>query len=139
MELSWWVWGRILYGIPLSITGIIYLVNPEGTVEALTSFLPGGYTLIYVGGVLWLLLGLAAASGFKPRYASWGIIGLLCAYLVMIHVPAATAGEHLNIVWFELLRNLSLMGGAFFMMAVEGRGRKPLPRAQNLASAQNQS
>ena len=120
MAQSWWVWGRILYSIPLSITGLIYLINPQGTVETLTSFLPGGLALIYIGGALWLVLGLAVAFGFKTRVALFCIIGLICAYLIMIHVPAATAGEHQNIVWFELLRNLSLMGGAFFLMAVEG-------------------
>lgn len=124
MAQTWWVWGRILYSIPLAATGIIYIINPSGTAESLVSYLPGGLNLIYVGGVLWLCLGLAAAFGFKPRYVSFGIIGLLCAYLVMIHVPAATAGEHLNIVLFELLRNLSLMGGAFFLMAVEGQESK---------------
>lgn len=119
MAQSWWFWGRILYGIPLALTGLIYLINPQGTVESLTSFLPGGHLMIYMGGILWVLLGLAVTFAVKTRWALWGIIGLLCAYLVLIHVPAATAGEHLNIVWFELLRSLSLMGGAFFLMAVE--------------------
>ena len=118
MSQSWWFWGRLLYGVPLSITGLIYLINPVGTVESLTSFIPGGLVLIYIGGILWLALGLAVAANIKTRIVSLSIIILLCIYLILIHIPAATAGEYLNIVWFELLRNLSLMGGAFLIIAL---------------------
>ena len=124
MSHNWWFWGRILYGIPLSITGFIYLIKPQGTVESLTSFIPGGLTLIYIGGILWLALGVAIAANIKTRLVSSSIIALLIAYLVIIHIPAATSGEYLNIVWFELLRNLSLMGGAFFIIAVDGHEQK---------------
>lgn len=138
MAHSWWVWGRILYSIPLAATGIIYLVNPSGTVESMTSFIPGGHALIYVGGILWLALGLASAFSFRPRLASLGIIALLCAYLILVHVPAATSGEYLNVVWFELLRSLSLMGGAFFLMAVEGHHMKPEQMAEDLTTFGNE-
>lgn len=137
MAQSWWVWGRVLYSVPLAITGLIYLINPQGTVESLTSFIPGGNALIYVGGVLWLIFGLAVALGFFRKYALIGIIGLLCAYLIMVHVPAATAGEHLNIVWFELLRNLSLMAGAFFLLMVEEKSQGPSNAQKILTDLEN--
>jgi uncharacterized membrane protein YphA (DoxX/SURF4 family) len=121
MSHNWWFWGRILYGVPLSLTGLIYLINPQGTVETLTSFIPGGLLLVYLGGALWLALGLLIALNIQTRLVCLGIIGLLCAYLVIIHIPALTTGEYLNIVWFELLRNLSLLGGACFIMAVDGQ------------------
>src|SRR5271170_3561042 len=95
VQYNWWFWGRILYGIPLSITGLIYITKPQGTVESLTSFIPGGLALIYIGGILWLALGLAIAANIKLRFVSSGIIALLCAYLVIIHIPAAAAGEYL--------------------------------------------
>lgn len=132
VSYNWFKWGKIAYSIPLSLTGLVYLINPQGTVESLTSFIPGGLALIYVGGFLWLALGLAIAANFKTRYAAWGIIYLLSAYVIMIHVPALTAGEHLNIVLFELLRNISLMSGAFFILALEAPSRKKLTREQAL-------
>jgi len=119
MANRWTKLAKYLYSIPLSITGLIYLINPQGTVESLTSFIPGGLVLIYLGGFLWLALGVAIALDIKTRWASWGIISLLSAYLIMIHIPAVTSGEYLNIVWFELLRNVSLMGGAFFLLAAD--------------------
>ncbi len=119
MANRWTKLAKYLYSIPLSITGLIYLINPQGTVESLTSFIPGGLVLIYIGGFLWLALGVAIALDIKTRWASWGIISLLSAYLIMIHIPAVTSGEYLNIVWFELLRNVSLMGGAFFLLAAD--------------------
>lgn len=119
MANRWTKLAKYLYSIPLSITGLIYLINPQGTVESLTSFIPGGLVLIYLGGFLWLALGVAIALDIKTRWASWGIISLLSAYLIMIHIPAVTSGEYLNIVWFELLRNVSLMGGAFFLLATD--------------------
>lgn len=117
MAKNWLFWGRILYSIPLSITGFIYLWKPQGTVESLTSFIPGELALIYVAGVLWLILGLLIALNIKTAYAVFGIIGLLSAYLMMIHIPAVYTGEYLNIVWFELLRDVSLLGGAFLVKA----------------------
>lgn len=133
MYKSWIFYGRLIYSMPLGLTGIIYLINPEGTLESLTSFLPGDSALIYVAGALWVFFGMALALNFRPILASYGVIGLICAHLIMIDIPAATTGEHLNIVWFELLRNLSLMGGAFFIIAQEKRQlriqKKLLPQA----------
>lgn len=137
MSRNWWNWGKIFYSIPLSITGLIYIFKPQGTVETLTSFIPGGLALIYLTGVLWLALGLAIACSLWIRYATWGVIGLLLALQIMVHIPAAYSGEYLNIVWFELLRNLSLMGGAFFILAVEGQQQGAKRRDNDsIASAQ---
>src|ERR1700688_4449905 len=113
---SYWKLGKWLYGIPLSITGLIYIFRPQGTVESLTSFIPGDLWLIYVTGSLWLILGLAIAFDFFARYAMWGVFILLFIVQMMVHIPAAYTGEHLNIVWFELLRDLSLMGGALIVL-----------------------
>jgi uncharacterized membrane protein YphA (DoxX/SURF4 family) len=117
MSKNWLFWGRVFYSIPLSITGFIYIWKPQGTVESLTSFIPGELALIYGAGVLWLILGLLIALNIKTRLAIWGIIGLLSAYFIMVHIPAIYTGEYLNIVWFELLRDLSLLGGAFLIMS----------------------
>jgi len=133
MSHNWWFWGRIFYGAPLSLTGLIYLIKPQGTVETFTSFIPGGLALVYLGGFLWLALGFAIAAHIQTRLVGFGIIFLLCAYLVIIHIPALTSGEYLNIILFELLRNLSLMGGAFFIMAVDGQPqRRGLKKALKL-------
>jgi uncharacterized membrane protein YphA (DoxX/SURF4 family) len=117
MAKNWLFWGRVLYSIPLSITGVIYLWKPQGTVESLTSFIPGGLELIYVAGSLWFILGFMIVSNVKTLWALWGVIGLLCIYFVMVHIPAIYTGEYLNIVWFEFLRDISLLGGAFLLMA----------------------
>ncbi len=119
MSQIWWDWGRILYSIPLCITGLIYILKPRNAVENLTSFIPGELGLIYVAGFLWIVLGVMIACNIKTKYATYGIIALLCAYQMMVHIPAVYTGEYLGVVWFELLRDLSLMGGAFFIMAVE--------------------
>jgi uncharacterized membrane protein YphA (DoxX/SURF4 family) len=116
---SKWSLGKLIYSLPLSITGLIYLINPQGTVETLTSFIPGGLTLIYIGGILWLALGLALALNIKTKIVTMGIIILLSSYIIIIHIPALTLGEYLSLVWFELLRNLSLMGGAVLILAGE--------------------
>lgn len=119
MSENWFKWAKITYSIPLSVTGLVYLLYPQGTVESLVSFIPGGLSLIYGGGILWLVLGLLIALDIQTRYASYGVIILLSIYFMMVHIPALTTGEHLNIVIFELLRNLSLMGGAFFILGLE--------------------
>lgn len=122
MSRGFWNVGRFFYSVPLTITGLIYIYKPQGTVESLTSFIPGELRLIYVAGVLWVILGSLIALNILTKYATWGVIGLLALYQIMVHIPAVYAGEYLNVVWFELLRDLSLMGGAFFILAVECYG-----------------
>lgn len=117
MSEKMWNWGRLVYSIPLSITGLIYLLKPEGSVESLTSFIPGGLSLIYIAGGLWLILGLLLALNFKTKMISFGVIGLISIYMIMVHIPAVYTGEYLYVVWFELLRDLSLMGGALMILA----------------------
>lgn len=126
MDKKTWNIGRLFYGIPLSVTGLIYLFKPQESVESLTSFIPGGVFLIYVAGFLWFFLGASIAFDFKTRFASQGVVFTLALYQIMVHIPAATAGEHLPVVWFELLRDVSLIGGALFIWALsrkeEGHG-----------------
>lgn len=117
MSEKMWNWGRILYSVPLSITGLIYLLNPQSSVESLTSFIPGGLSLMYVAGALWLFLGLLLALNIKTKWVCYGVVGLISTYLIMVHIPAVYTGEYLYVVWFELLRDLSLMGGAFILLA----------------------
>ncbi|MCA9507210.1 MAG: DoxX family membrane protein [Myxococcales bacterium] len=124
MSESLFKYARIIYGIPLAITGLIYIINPQGTVESLTSFIPGGLNLIYFFGTVWLVLGSMIALGFYTRYAAWGIIFLISAYIMMIYVPALTEGEHQSIVLFEFLRDLSLMSGAFYILGIHAQWRK---------------
>lgn len=119
MSRSWWTWGKIAYSIPLGITGVMYLLQPQYSVESLTSFIPGGLSLIYVAGALWIILSIMLAFNIKTKVAAYGVIALISAYLVMVHVPAVYSGEYLMVVWFELLRDLSLMGGAFLIVAVD--------------------
>lgn len=119
MANNWWRLGKFIYSLPLVVTGFLYVLRPQSAVETLTSFIPGGLNLIYVAGILWIILGLMLAFDLKTKYASFGVIGLLVAYQIMVHIPALYTGEHLHIVWFELLRDLSLMGGAFFILATE--------------------
>lgn len=119
MASNWLFWGRMLYSIPLAITGVIYLINPQSSVESLTSFIPGELGLIYVAGALWCILGFMIASNTKVVWALWGVIGLITIYTIMIHIPAIYTGEYLTIVWFEFLRDLSLLGGALLLMANE--------------------
>lgn len=117
MVNSWWMWARIIYSLPLAITGLIYVYKPQGAVESLTSFIPGELNLIYAAGFLWIILGLMIAANIQVKFASWGVIGLLAAYQIMVHVPAVYTGDYLNVVWFELLRDVSLAGGALFILA----------------------
>lgn len=117
MSEKMWNWGRITYSVPLSITGLIYLLKPQGSVESLTSFIPGGLALIYIAGGLWLVLGLLLAFNIKTKLVSCLVIGLISTYLIMVHIPAVYTGEYLYVVWFELLRDLSLMGGAIMLLA----------------------
>lgn len=117
MSKNWVTWARIIYSVPLVITGIIYLWKPQEAVESLTSFLPGGTSLMLVAGGLWLIFGGMIALNIKPKWGAWGVIFAIAAYQIMVHVPAVYTGEYLVVVWFELLRDLSLMGGALFILA----------------------
>lgn len=108
---------RIIYSIPLFIVGFIYLFKPQESVETLTSFIPGGLSLIYVAGGLWVVIGLLIALNIKTKWAAYSAIVLLLLYQIMVHIPALYTGDYLAVVWFELLRDISLMGGAVFLVA----------------------
>jgi uncharacterized membrane protein YphA (DoxX/SURF4 family) len=119
MSKNWSDIGRVFYSVPLFITGLIYVFKPQGTVESLTSFIPGELNLIYFSGSLWIIFSFMIACNICAKHASFGVIGLLLAYQIMVHIPAVYTGEYLNVVWLELLRDISLMGGAFFVIAAE--------------------
>ncbi len=75
MAKNWIMWARIIYSVPLLVTGIIYLVRPQEAVESLTSFIPGGLGLIYLAGALWLIFGSVIALNLKAKWGAWGGLG----------------------------------------------------------------
>lgn len=126
------IWARLIYSLPIAFTGLIYLLSPQETVESLTSFIPGDIYLIHIAGFFWLCLGFMVACNLLVKWASLGLVMLGGAFLVMVHIPAAFNGEHLLIVWFELLRELSLMGAGLLIFNYYGQEKYFLPKQKTL-------
>jgi putative oxidoreductase len=115
--------GRILLGYIFLAAGWGKLGNIAGTTAYFTNLkVPAPELCSWVVGIFELLMGAALILGFATRYASLAVFVFVLIATVIAHryweYPAAQQGAQ----WNNLLKNLSIMGGALLLFAT-GAGR----------------
>jgi len=90
--------------------GINHLVNPEMYLGIMPPYLPAHLFLIYLSGVCEIALGAAILVPPLRRWAAWGIIAMLIAFMpVHIHM-VVHAAEYPDIPFALLVARIPMQG-----------------------------
>jgi putative oxidoreductase len=115
--------GRILIAAIFIVSGFAKLTDPASAVGYMSSVgVPNADTLVYVAGAAELVGGLAVALGLLTRLAAIGLIVLLAIINLFFHNFWALAEPESKMQMVQFMKNLSIMGGLFVLVAM-GPGR----------------
>lgn len=110
-QISMGVLGRILYGIPFIVFGILHFIN----LGALTGYVPGYVPFnsfwVVITGVIMILAGLAIVARKYVRPMTILLAIMLAVFVVFVHLPNFSAALP------NLLKDLALLGGALMILS----------------------
>lgn len=126
--------GRILLSTIFLVSGFAKLSDPAGTIGYMNmAGIPSADTLVYVAGVAEILGGLSIALGFLARLGALGLVLVLIPIQFYFHAFWNMEGAEAKTQMANFVKNLSLMGGLFLLVAhgpgrysVDARLRRPL-------------
>ena len=107
--------GKYLFAIPFIVFGLMHFMNGSAMAGMVPSFIPGGIFWVYLTG---LALILAPVAMFINKYAKLAMMLLgimLLVFVLFIHLPGVFNPETMQMYMPNLLKDLSLAGGAFFL------------------------
>ncbi len=116
--------GRILYGLPLLVFGLLHFVGAQMMAGMVPAFVPGGILWVYITGVALILAALAIMVNRMAALASLLLGILLLSFALTIHLPMLMGGDQAAMP--NLLKDLSLAGAAFYIYATTTANGKGL-------------
>ena len=115
--------GRILYGLPLLVFGLLHFMGAQMMAGMVPSYVPGGILWVYITGVALILAAIAIIANRLAPLASLLLGIMLLSFALMIHLPLLLSGDQSAMP--SLLKDISLAGAAFIFYATtsqEGKG-----------------
>jgi putative oxidoreductase len=107
--------GRILFGLPFGILGLNHFFMKDFYLGQLTSFIPGGgYTILLVGFAL-IVASISIILDKYIKIACYSLAFLLLLFVLTIHIPNIFIAANSTVGMIELMKDLSLMGGALMI------------------------
>jgi putative oxidoreductase len=107
--------GRILFGLPFGILGLNHFFMKDFYLGQLTSFIPGGgYTILLVGFAL-IVASVSIMWNKYIKIACYCLAFLLLVFILTIHIPNIFLTSTSTVGMIELMKDLSLMGGALMI------------------------
>ncbi len=113
--------GRILFGLPFIFFGIFHLMQPGGMAQGVLQGWPIASALVVISGIGLILAGIAILINKFVKLAAVLLALELLIFVLAVHVPGL-AGEGGQQVMINLLKDVSLMGGALMAASYFGGG-----------------
>lgn len=108
--------GRILYGLPMAVFGLLHFMNASAMAGYVPSWIPGGVFWIYLTGAALLAAGISIIIDKKAGLATLLLAAMLFIFVLTIHLPGVIAGgEMAQMSMSSLLKDTALAGAAIFM------------------------
>lgn len=110
--------GRILYGLPFIVFGILHFMAGSAMAGAVPTWLPGDVFWVYLLGIALVAAGISILAQWQIRLATLLLGVLLLIFVLTVHLPGAinapdqqSSGMYMS----GILKDLSLAGAAFFL------------------------
>ena len=110
--------GRILFGIPLIVFGIIHFMQSSTMAQAVLSGWPIARILVFISGFALILAGLSIIIKTYARLAMILLGVLMFIFVLALHVPGLIGAESqqaTQMAMTALLKDMAIGGAAWFM------------------------
>lgn len=116
--------GRILYGLPLLVFGLLHFMAAPMMAGMVPAFVPGGILWVYITGVALILAAIAIIANRLAPLASLLLGIMLLSFALTVHLPILLGGDQSAMP--NLLKDTALAGAAFYIYATTSKESKGL-------------
>jgi len=113
---------RLLFAIPFGIFGIIHFMAGSNLAGMVPDFIPGGVVWVYLTGTAFIGACVAIVVQIRVSLVCYLLAVLLLIFALTVHLPGVLS-ESPNAI-SNLLKDLSLAGGALFLAALYSEDQK---------------
>ena len=103
--------GRILFGLPLIVFGVMHFTRLEGMTGMVPAFAPGDSFWVIVTGVILIVAGLGIVTRKYTRESAKLIALFLVLTILFVHLPNYMSNLP------NLLKDLALLGGSLMLLS----------------------
>ena len=103
--------GRILYGVPFIVFGVLHFVNLGGLTSYVPHYVPLAPFWVIVTGIIMILAGLAIVAQKYVRPLTIALAIMLGLFILFVHIPSFSTNLP------NLLKDLALLGGALMLLS----------------------
>jgi uncharacterized membrane protein len=118
-RVSWgYLAGLVVMGLFYMAAGVNHFVHPRTYVAIMPRYIPWPLMMIYISGVAEILGGIGVLAPLTRRFAAWGLVAMLIAFLP-VHVnmclhPEEFANLPIWALWLRLVLQAPLVAWAWF-------------------------
>lgn len=103
--------GRILFGLPLIVFGIMHFTKLEGMTGMVPGFAPGDSFWVVLTGIVLIVAGVGIVAQKFTREAAMLAALFLALTVLFVHLPNYQSNMP------NLLKDLALLGGALMLLS----------------------
>ena len=111
--------GRILFGVPFLIFGILHFLQRGAMAGVVPSWMPGSVIWVYLTGAANLAAGLSIALDRYVRVVAIALVAMLVSFIVTVHLPGVLAEGPSQMALTNLLKDVGLAGGALMLLGLD--------------------
>ncbi len=116
--------GRWLFPIPFAIFGLMHFMKASQMATMIPNYLPAPIVWVILAGAGLVAAALAMLIGKYDKLAATLLAGELLLFVLLLHLPAVTAGgESAQMSMGNLLKDLSLAGAAMLYATYVAKDR----------------
>jgi putative oxidoreductase len=109
---------RILFAVPFGAFGMSHMFHAPMMAGMLPAWLPGGVFWICLTGLCLILACVAFVTKIQIEKAAICMVALLLVFVFTLHIPAIKSGANRQMAIMNLLKDISLIGGALTYAAI---------------------
>jgi putative oxidoreductase len=106
--------GRIIYGLPLAVFGILHFINADKMGSGVPYYFPGGIFWVYLTGVAFILASISITLNIHTKLSSLLLAIMLMFFILTIHLPGLFEANYMMHLG-GMLKDLCMTGGALFI------------------------
>ncbi len=107
--------GKYLYVVPMLVFGLMHFMKANDMAGIVPSFIPGGVFWVYLTGLALVLAAVAVFINKNAKLATMLLGAMLMIFVLTIHLPGLFEEATVQMSMANMLKDLALAGGAFFL------------------------
>jgi len=116
--------GKVLFALPFMVFGVMHLIYGDAMQGIVPAFIPGGVWWVYLTGVVMILSSLAILANMHAKKAALALAVLIATFILTIHIPGIMNPATMRMEIPNLLKDVSLLGGALLLAGYLARQGK---------------